>query len=41
MRIEVLAIDGYGIERVKLQVDPDHDDIEGNETDVASEDGQG
>jgi magnesium and cobalt exporter, CNNM family len=39
VRIEVLAIDGYGIDQVMLQIDPDSDDIEGNETDAADEHG--
>lgn len=33
VRIDVLAIDGYGIEQVKLQVDPESEDLGGNDVD--------
>lgn len=37
VRIDVLAIDGYGIEQVQLQVDPNHDQVDGNGPDESNE----
>lgn len=39
VRIEVVAIDGYGIDQVMLQIDPDSHDDDGDETDTHDEPG--